>query len=135
MKIVEYERTLRWVGNIKCPSCDGLTPAWRSSGMSDCFPHFYCNRCSNVIHRESDQSLVWNAKSQALLDQISETLPYCICGGRFAPNCGPKCMHCHVEVPIVADPIAHLHNPSMIVIDGACVFSDKGEPYQVRIKT
>lgn len=133
MKIVEYKRSLKWVGEIKCPKCRGLTPAWRSSGMSDQFPHFFCNTCSNVIHRESDQLLVWNDKSQAILDQIAETLPNCTCGGRFAPKCGPKCMHCKSEIPVVADPIAYLHNPNLIVIDGACVFSDKREPYQVRI--
>jgi hypothetical protein len=134
MKVVEYDRSLQWVGEIKCPNCSGLTPAWRSSGMSECFPHFFCNRCSNVIHRESDQTLVWNEKSQEILDKIAETLPICSCGGRFAPNCGPKCLHCKKEIPIVADPIAYLHNPNMIVVDGACVHSDKREPYQVRIK-
>lgn len=133
MKIVEYKRSLKWVGDVSCPSCNGLTPAWRSSGMSNCFPHFFCDSCSNVIHRQSDQDLVWHDKSQELLDKIAETLPSCDCGGRFAPNGGPKCSHCKAEIPIVADPIAYLHNPNMIVVDGACVFSDVNEPYRVRI--
>lgn len=133
MKIVEYERSLQWVGDVQCPNCNGLTPAWRSSGMSNCFPHFFCDTCSNVIHRESDQLLVWNNKSQELLDQIAKTLPSCTCGGRFAPKCGPKCRYCKSEIHIVRDAIDYLHNPNMIVVDGACVFSDKREPYQVRI--
>ena len=63
MKIVEYSRSLQWVGDLRCNQCNGLTPAWRSSGMSQCFPHFYCDTCSNVIHRASDQRLVWSDKS------------------------------------------------------------------------
>lgn len=101
--------------------------------MSNCFPHFFCTDCSNVIHRDADQSLVWEHKSQELLDQIAATLPDCPCGGRFAPGHGPKCAHCKAEIPIVRDPVDYLHNPNMIVVDGACVFSDVREPYQVRI--
>ena len=133
MRIVEYNRSLQWVGVVLCPDCNGLTPAWRSSGMSNRFTHFYCDTCSNVIHRESDQSLVWHEKSQEILDQIAETLPACICGGQFARNCGPNCVHCGSQIPIVADAVEYLHNPNMIVVDGACVFSDGREPYQVKI--
>ena len=133
MEIVEYDRSLQWVGDVSCPDCDGLTPAWRSSGMSNCFPHFFCNTCSNVIHRQSDRELVWQEKSQDILDRIAETLPNCACGGAFAPNCGPKCMHCNAQIPIVTDAVDYLHNPNMIVIHGACAFSDYRDPYQVRI--
>ncbi len=133
MKIVEYSRALQWVGDLRCNQCDGLTPAWRSSGMSQCFPHFYCDTCSNVIHRVSDQRLVWSDKSQAILEQITNTLPKCSCGGQFAPNCGPNCKHCHAEIPIVRDAVEYLHNPNMIVVDGACTYSDEREPYMVRI--
>lgn len=133
MKIVEYERSLQWVGDIKCPACNRLTPAWRSSGMSECFPHFFCDTCSNVIHREEDKHLVWYEKSQKLLDQIAKTLPDCSCGGRFSPGCGPKCKHCGEEIPVVSDPVAYLHNPNMIITDGACAFSDKRDPYMVKI--
>lgn len=133
MKVVEYERSLQWVGDLQCPDCNGLTPAWRSSGMSNCFPHFFCDTCSNVIHREADQAIVWDEKSKELLDQIAKSLPNCACGGQFAPSRGPKCRHCDSEIPIVADPIEYLHNANMIVVDGACAYSDKREPYQVRI--
>jgi hypothetical protein len=134
MKVVEYDKSLQWVGDLKCNHCDGLTPAWRSSGMSDCFSHFFCDTCSNVIHREADKSLVWGGKSQEILNQISKTLPKCNCGGQFAPSCGPKCKHCNSEIEVVNNVVDYLHNPNIIVIDGACAFSDEREPYIVHIK-
>ena len=133
MKVVEYERSLKWVGDLKCPNCSGLTPAWRSSGMSECFPHFFCDTCSNVIHRESDKRLVWSEKSQEILDAISKTLPTCSCGGQFSPNCGPKCKHCNTQIPVVRNAVEYLHNPNMIAADGACAFSDRLDPHMVRI--
>ena len=133
MKVVEYERSLQWVGDLKCNSCDGLTPAWRSSGMSECFPHFFCDTCSNVIHRDADKRIVWHEKSQQILDNIAQTLPKCSCGGQFAPKCGPKCKHCNAEIPIVSNAVDYLHCPNMVVIDGACAYSDRRDPYMVRI--
>jgi hypothetical protein len=134
MKVVEYDKSLQWVGDLKCNPCDGLTPAFRSSGMSDCFSHFFCDTCSNVIHREADKSLMWGGKSQEILNQISKTLPKCNCGGQFAASCGPKCKHCNSEIEVVNNAVDYLHNPNIIVIDGACAFSDEREPYIVHIK-
>ena len=133
MKIVEYDRTNRWVGDLRCPHCQQLTPAWRSSGMSECFPHFFCTDCSNVILRGVDKELVWEAATPALLAQIAATLPACACGGHFAPGAGPKCAHCHYEIPVVADPVKYLHSPNMIVVDGAVVYHEDGPAHQVRI--
>lgn len=133
MEVVEYPRSLQWVGDMKCPRCERLTPAWRSSGMSQCFPHFYCDRCSNVIHRKADQELVWETATKELVDQIAATLPECPCGGRFRPGANPKCRHCGSEIPNSGDVVQRLGDPNMIVIDGACVFSDGKEPYRVRI--
>ena len=133
MKIVEYARSLQWVGDLRCPACQGLTPAWRSSGMSECFPHFFCTNCSNVIWRPADKDLVWHEATPALLDQIAATLPACDCGGHFAPGAGPKCCHCHAQIPVVADPVQYLHNPNMIVADGAVKYNENGPDYQVRI--
>ena len=133
IKVIEYDRSLQWVGDVHCPNCDGLTPAWISSEMSSSFPHFFCDTCSNVIHREADQALVWDEKSQELLDQIAATLPDCICGGKFAPNCGPICSHCNEQVPLVTDAVDYLHNSIMVVVDGACSFSDQREPFRVKI--
>ncbi|TPG64497.1 hypothetical protein [Hymenobacter nivis] len=133
METVEYSRSLQWVGNLRCPACARLTPGWRSSGMSECFPHFFCSDCSNVIHREADKELVYEAATPELLAQIAATLPVCPCGGRFTPGAGPKCQHCRAEIPLVADAVAYLHNPNMVVLDGAVCFSDRRPPYWVRI--
>jgi len=133
MEIVEYSRSLQWVGHLKCPACERLTPGWRSSGMSECFPHFFCSNCSNVIHREADKKLVYEAATPELLAQIAATLPECPCGGRFTPGAGPKCGHCRHEIPLVANAVAYLHNPNMVLLDGAVRFSDHLPPYQVRI--
>ena len=133
MEIVEYSRTLPWVGHLKCPHCQGVNEAWRSSGMSECFPHFYCSRCSNVIHRSADKELVWEAATPEILAQLAATLPDCPCGGHFTPGASPKCQHCHQDTNLVADPVAFLHNPHMVVLDGACSFSDRRPPHRVRI--
>ncbi|RTQ53568.1 hypothetical protein EJV47_02165 [Hymenobacter gummosus] len=133
MKIVEYSRQLQWVGHLRCNHCQGLNEAWRSSGMSECFPHFFCSGCSNVIHRDADKELVWEAATPELLAQIAATLPYCPCGGRFTPGAGPKCGHCHQQIDLINDPVEYLRNPHMVVMDGACAFSDQRPPYQVRI--
>ena len=133
MKTVTYPRSLQWVGDLACPACHGLTPAWRSSGMSDCYPHFYCDTCSNVIQRDADQDLVWAGQTQTTLDQIAATLPACPCGGRFRPGANPKCRHCGRPIPHQDDPVTRLGDPHMIVADGACAFSDRRDPYRVRI--
>jgi len=133
MKVVEYKYSLQWVGEMQCAECNTCTPAWRSSGMSDCAPHFYCDTCSNVIHRMDDKKLTYDEKSQAILDQISKTLPECPCGGRFAPDTDPKCPSCSEPMRHSLTPVDRLHDPNMIVLDGSCVFTDHGEPYRVKI--
>ncbi|UOQ66696.1 hypothetical protein [Hymenobacter volaticus] len=133
MKVVEYERSLQWIGHLHCPACQQNNLAWRSSGMSEAFPHFYCSLCSNVILQRKAQELVYYEATPELLARIAATLPACPCGGHFTPTAGPKCHWCHHEIPIVRDPVAHLQNPNMVVLNGACVFPDEREPYQVRI--
>lgn len=133
MEIVEYERSLQWVGHLVCPSCQHQNIGWRSSGMSEAFPHFYCSQCSNVFRRQSDHDLVYYEATPALLAQIAATLPDCPCGGHFTPTASPKCGNCHAEISLVQDPVQHLHNPNMVVLDGACVCNDEGARYQVRI--
>ncbi len=133
METVTYDTDLQWVGTMRCPKCRKVTRAWQSSGMSECFPHFFCNRCSNVIHRREDLALVWEGKSQELLDQIAGTLPDCPCGGRFTPGANPKCVHCGADFPHQDDPVERLHDGRMIAVGGACVFTDDREPYRVKI--
>ncbi len=55
------------------------------------------------------------------------------CGGRFAPGANPKCAQCGRDLAHQDDPLKRLTDPHMIAIDGACVYSDDSEPYQVRI--
>lgn len=134
MRVVEYPRSLQWVGDLKCPRCEGLTAAWRSSSMSDACPHFYCDRCSNVILREADRELVYRrGESQDVVEEIAASLPECPCGGRFSPGADPKCRHCGAVVPNRWDVVRRLGDPQMIVVDGACVFSDVRAAYCVRI--
>ncbi len=132
MKTVTYDTSLQWVGTMRCPQCHNITRAWQSSGMSQCFPHFYCNECSNVIHRGDDQTIVWKDRSQELLDEIAATLPDCPCGGHFTSGANPKCAHCGSEFPHQDDAVTRLHDGRMIAVDGACVFTDN-EPYRVEI--
>jgi len=134
MKIVTYDSTNPWTGHLACGACGHLTPAWRSSGMSQLFPHFYCNRCSNVIHRRGDQALVREQSTPELLKKIAATLPDCPCGGRFTPGANPKCQKCGWESTNWWTVVTRLGDPNMVVVDGACVFSDSNEPYQLRIE-
>lgn len=133
MEIVEYKKSLQWVGTMQCPKCSHITNAWQSSGMSECYPHFYCTKCSNVIHRTKDKDLIYNGNSQDLLDQISSDLPKCPCGGQFQPNENPKCSNCNEQFTHQGSEIERLSDPHMIVVDGACVFSDEKGPYMVKI--
>ena len=133
MKITEYAKSNQWVGTMECPDCHVSVDAWRSSGMSMCFPHFYCNQCSNVIRRAKDQELVSNGVSKELLDRIAADLPACGCGGYFKPGSNPKCPACGTEFPHLHEPVNRLQDPNMIVLDRALVYGDHGVEYMVRI--
>ncbi|EPE9571079.1 hypothetical protein ACSPRU_005832, partial [Escherichia coli] len=116
MKIVHYEANAPWIGRMKCPNpkCGKETPAWQSSGMSDSCPHFFCDTCSNVIHREQDHALLYeNEINQELLDRIAATLPDCPCGGRFVPGANPKCPSCKTEYVHQWDAVKRLNVPFM----------------------
>ncbi|MGR9099767.1 MAG: hypothetical protein ACU826_04295 [Gammaproteobacteria bacterium] len=134
MKVVYYAIDAPWVGKMKCPSCKRLTPVWRSSGMSENFPHFYCDTCSNAIHREADKALVYRSEtSPDLLETIAASLPQCPCGGRFKPGANPKCPHCRAEYVHRSAPVKRLEDPNLILLDGACLIRDRLYPYQVSI--
>ena len=134
MEVIHYPKTLQWVGTMTCRSCKHTTWAWRSSGMSDCAPHFYCDRCSNVIHRFSDQVLTYNIPgNMEIVEYIAASLPVCPCGGRFTPGANPKCPACGTPFNHQADVVKRLTDPHMIALDGACVFGDQRAPYQVKI--
>lgn len=134
MKVVHYASNSPWVGDMKCPSCNSLTRAWQSSGMSESFPHFYCDTCSNVIHREQDKELVYpNEPSQQLLDRIAATLPSCPCGGFFKPGANPKCPNCRAEYTHHWNPVQRLIAPHIVLVDGACLIRDRLYSYQISI--
>ena len=132
VKVVDYKQS----GAMRCRKCHGITPAWRSSGMSGCCPHFYCDTCSNVILRQSDRKLIYsNEASQKLVDKIAQTLPQCSCGGQFVPGSDPKCSLCNEIMANSWDVVRRLSDPNMILIGGVCVFSDEKPPYQVEIQS
>jgi endogenous inhibitor of DNA gyrase (YacG/DUF329 family) len=138
MKTVTYRASdCPWVGVMQCPACGKTTPAWQSSGMSQAFPHFYCNRCSNVLLFDAFAAEVYGATKEempALLERIKKALPACPCGGRFTAGAGPKCAHCRAEFS-QDDPVAHLDNPHLVALDGACILHDpqSAKPYRVRV--
>lgn len=105
---------------VECPSCNKTIRYMRYSGMADLMPHFYCNRCSNILLRECDRKLLdENNPSEGLLEQIASTLPCCPCGGRFAPGSNPKCPYCNVGFPHDHNPITRLTDPYVIKLEGA----------------
>ncbi len=133
MKKVRYPTTNPWVGTMTCPACGHTVRAWRSSGMSECCPHFYCDRCSNAIQRDADKELAWGKSTAETVAAISATLPPCPCGGRFKPGANPKCPECGGEFAHHWDPVRRLTDPHVILIHGACMFSDERPPYRVEI--
>lgn len=104
-----------------CPTCNQEHRYMRYGGMSQLFPHFYCNKCSNVIRRKVDFEKVMKSEiiSESLLQEISSTLPKCPCGGNFQPGTNPKCPHCKKEIPHQNNAIERLTDPYLIVIQGA----------------
>ena len=100
--------------------------------MSDCWPHFYCDTCSNAFYRAEDKDLAWNERNETVVKTLAETLPFCPCGGRFRPGANPKCPSCRADFSHQHDPVQRLTDPCVIVMDGACLFG-VDEPYQVAI--
>ena len=134
MKTVIYEsKTNQWVGTFPCPRCNRVTKAWRSSGMSALYPHFYCNRCSNAYQNEKDKVMLSTGINAEVLKSISESLPECPCGGRFVSGSNPKCPECNFEFKHRHDDLNRLTDPNVILIDGACFFGSR-EPYKVIIE-
>ena len=133
MDVVRYPTTNPWVGIMTCPKCQHAVPAWKASGMSECWPHFYCDRCSNAIYRKGDQRIACTERSGAIVERIAATLPHCPCGGRFVPAANPKCPLCRTEFTHQDDAVRRLTDPHVIVLNGACFFSDERPPYRVEI--
>lgn len=100
--------------------------------MSQCWPHFYCDTCSNAYQCKEDQALAWDQENEEVLQTIAERLPDCPCGGHFKPGANPKCPKCGLEFTHQHDPVERLSDPHVIVIDGACRLGGE-RPYRVKI--
>jgi hypothetical protein len=117
----------RFPYRIKCPYCEKDIRYWRSSGMSQSFPHFYCNRCTNVLFRESDHEKIWaneiskSLSSENILREIVDSLPSCSCGGQFTADASPRCPHCKTEISGEGSSLKRLSDPFLIKIEGATV--------------
>ena len=136
MKTVEYKPDNRWVVEVECASCAEKVFAWTSSGMSECYPHFFCECCSNVyLYQGGKSEILQTNPTPQLVGQLEAQLPGCPCGGSFKPGANPKCPHCGHAFEHQRDAVERLSDPHMIVMDRACVYSDKAEPYKVIIKS
>lgn len=108
-----------------CPFCNIEFRYMRYSGMSSAFPHFYCNKCSSVIHRKSDfDKVMMNPISEQLLQEITESLPTCPCGGKFSSGANFKCPHCKKEIPNQYSKVSRLTYPNIVLVEGAKLFND-----------
>lgn len=101
--------------------------------MSDLWPHFYCDRCSNAIHSEADKQIAWSEQTSEVVQRIAAALPACPCGGHFKPGANPKCPACGAEFAHQNDVVRRLTDPCVILIHGACFFSDQHSPHRVEI--
>jgi hypothetical protein len=91
--------------------------------MADLVPHFYCDRCSNCYHDEHHKELMYEHEvTTQLLDQISNDLPECDCGGNFRPGQSPKCPHCDHKLNKIDDPLANMKYPYVILTKGSKLF-------------
>ena len=134
MDEIEYDSSSnKWVGRFECPNCNRIVLAWQSSGMSMSYPHFYCDKCSNVICRKSDQNLLKIKNNDEILDRIVSTLPNCQCGGQFKEGENPKCPNCTFVFEHGGDPVYRLTYPFLILIDGAVLYDENGPQYKVKI--
>ena len=129
MKTVEYA----CVGELMCPNCAVAIPVWRSSGMSQMCPHFYCSDCNNAILREKDRLISWNGESREVLHIIASSLPDCGCGGKFVPGANPKCPTCRYDFRHQSSQLERLSDPHIILTDGAVMYGDDGPKYKVLI--
>ena len=134
MKLVHHPNNAPHTGHLKCSECSTLTPAWKSSGMSESRPHFYCNLCSNALVRACDKEhFIEFGATQETIDLIEPTLPSCSCGGKFTLGANPKCPQCDFEFKHQKGIIGRLSDSHVILLDGAVLNRDDNFDYQVSI--
>ena len=119
-------RTLAPSNSIPCPKCNFAIRFYAFGGMGNVCPHFYCDCCSNVFHRESDFEVIYGREPSAeLLAQVTATLPECPCGGRFTADSSPKCPACTHQIPHQSSPECRLFDPHAIVIENALYCTER----------
>jgi hypothetical protein len=114
-----------YTSQMKCPKCAAGIEYWHTSGMSECYPHFYCDTCSNVLWRKRDYEIIRpdDADVEQAMSRILASLPGCKCGGRFTLDAGPKCPACGYEFKqSVASVELRATEPHAILIQGAEMF-------------
>jgi hypothetical protein len=122
--------------SINCPHCKGVVEFYHYSGMGDLVPHFYCDTCSNILFREEDHHKIRNREiTVALLNELSDSLPACPCGGQFSPEASPKCPHCKLEIKHQETPLKKLTDPYAIQIKGASLLKPKKPIYKQFVQT
>lgn len=126
MRTVTREPTER----IDCPHCAGVVRYYAYSDAGALSPHFYCDRCSNVVWRARDHAFLRGreAPTPGLLRKIASDLPVCPCGGRFRPGTNPKCPHCERELAHQRTPEDRLFDAYVIQLEGAALFLDDDPP-------
>lgn len=111
-----------YTAQTHCPTCAASIEYWHTSGMSECYPHFYCDTCSNVLWRKQDYNIIrpGHVNAEGAISQIIASLPKCKCGGHFTLDAGPKCPACgHEFKQQVANVELRATEPSAILIQGA----------------
>ncbi len=108
--------------SIQCEKCNKIIDYKMYSGMSNAYPHFYCNKCSNIYILESYRYKLYGKKDDKrlaeILEEIKAILPACECGGHFQPGANPKCPYCNFELTHQDNEIQRLQDPCAIVIRG-----------------
>ena len=117
-----------YTSQMKCPHCASPVEYWHTSGMSECYPHFYCNTCSNVLWREQDQKIIRNEEVDVgeAIPKIVASLPRCGCGGKFTLDAGPKCPRCgHEFKQQIASLELRATEPHAILVAGAEMLTEQ----------
>jgi transposase-like protein len=111
---------------INCQNCKQEVFVYRFGGMSDVFPHFYCDSCSNVFFSKRYRNLLMKEKlSEKIANEIFSSLPHCSCGGFFSKDAYPKCPHCTYKLLDIFDPIARLSDPHAIILKHAYLMTEE----------
>lgn len=118
---------------VDCPHCGTPQRFWRSSGMGNMSPHFYCTDCSNVLFRRSDCDIDITKMTEERLDALARSLPNCSCGGQFRPGQNPKCGACGKEFAHQHSALVRLLDPYVIVMEGATLFGEAGPEWTLKI--